>query len=294
MTWNTALVTGASSGIGLQFAHQLAQAGTDLVLVARSEDALRGVARRLTALHGVDVEVLGADLTRTDDLERVATRVADDAVPVDLLVNNAGVGTVGPLRDLPARREEELVALNAVAMVRLTRTAAEAMAERRRGTILNVASLAGYGPIPYFAVYSATKAFALHLTLAVREELRGTGVSVTALAPGFVDTAFAEKAGVFNPPLRRLWPAPEQVARAGLAGAASGRAVVLPGIAVRATGTLSRLLSPSAFARMGASAARRFAAGLVEQSAANASAAPAGPPPEQSIDFPPSARAAGG
>lgn len=294
MTWKTALVTGASAGIGREFAQQLARAGTNLVLVARSEDMLGELARGLAEEHGISAEVLVADLTRNADLEQVARRVRDAAAPVDLLVNNAGFGTVGPLRALPPGREMELVALNAGAVLRLSRAAAEAMTARGSGTILNVASLAGYVPIPYFSTYSATKAFVLHLSLGLREELRGTGVSVTALAPGFVDTDFVDKAGVRHAPLRRFWSDADRVARAGLAGAARGQAVVLPGLPVRVASIVSRLTPPSASARVTAATARRFLGGLVQQSAANASAAPAGPPPEQTIHLATSDRAVGG
>lgn len=281
MTWNTALVTGASSGIGREFALQLARQRTNLVLVARSKQQLEELAAQLRA-GGVDVEVLAADLTDPRDLDRVARRLQDSAAPVDLLVNNAGAGTIGPLAQLPLERELEIVRLNTEALLYLSRVAAEVMMSRGNGAILNMASLAGYGPIPYFAVYSATKAFALNVTLALREELRGTGVSVTAIAPGFVDTDFVEKAGVSDPPLRRLWADPARVARAGLQGAARGQAVVLPGLPVRATSVVSQVLPPAVLSRVSGLIARRLGV-AVQQAARNAAAAPAGPPPDQSI-----------
>lgn len=279
MTWNTALVTGASSGIGRELAIQLARRGTNLVLVARSEQQLQDLATQLRA-DGVDVEVLVADLTDPPDLDRVARRLHNTTAPVDLLVNNAGAGTIGPLVQLPLERELEIVRLNTEALLHLSRVAAEVMTSRGAGTILNMASLAGYGPIPFFAVYGATKAFVLNLTLALREELRGTGVSVTAIAPGFVDTDFVEKAGVSDPPLRRLWADPARVARDGLQGAARGQAVVLPGLPVRATSVLSHVVPPAVLARVSGLVARRLDA-TIQRAARNASAAPAGPPPDQ-------------
>ncbi len=285
MAWNTALVTGASSGIGREIVLQLARAGTNVVLVARSTDALTELASTVTSACGVTAEVLPADLTTQAGLDRVARRLRDPANPVDLLVNNAGVGTVGPVARLPLERETEVVRLNAVAVLHLSRVAAKAMQSRSHGSILNMGSLAGFAPVPYFAVYSATKAFVLQLTLALREELRGSGVSVTVIAPGFVDTDFGDKAGVRNPPLRRLYASAERVARDGLAGAARGRAVVTPGLPVRAGSVFARVSPPAVYARMMGTFARALGDNLVEQSAANASTAPSGPPPDETIYF---------
>ena len=285
MTWKTALITGASSGIGRAFAQQLAESGTDLVLVARSRDELADLASELRSAHDVHVEVLAADLTVDADLARVAKRVRQQTRPVDLLLNNAGTGTVGPLAELPLEREEQVVRLNGLAVLRLSGAAARAMRDRGSGTILNMASLAAYAPIPYFAVYSASKAFILTLTLALREELRGSGVSVTALCPGFVDTDFGDKAGVRRPPGRFLYTDVDTVVRAGLKGAAGGRAVVLPGPAVRVAGAVAKLGPQVVLSRVAASVARTLAAGRIAESADNAQEAPSGPPPDQVIDL---------
>ena len=283
MTWNTALVTGASSGIGRCMAQQLAATGSNLVLAARSRDELDQLALELTDAHGVSVEVLAVDLTDQGGVDRVVRRIRNTAKPIDLVVNNAGAGTIGKLADLPAEREAEIVRLNVLAVLQLSRAAAETMKRRGSGTILNMTSLAAYAPIPYFAVYGATKAFVLSLTLALREELRGSGVSVTAIAPGFVDTDFGDKAGVRNPPLRWLYADPEKVAREGLKGAARGRAVVLPGLTVLAGSVVSQLGPPSLLARMAAAGTRRLAGAAVQRATSNATAAPAGPPPDQTI-----------
>ena len=277
------MVTGASAGIGRNFAELLAQQGVNLVIVARSRGELDELADDLRRQHKVKVEVLTADLTKDADLERVSNRLRRDNGAVDVLVNNAGIGSLGPMTTVPLQREEQLVRLNVLAMLRLSRVAATEMVRRGEGTILNVSSLAAYAPIPYFAVYGATKAFVFSLTLALREELRGTGVSATVLAPGFVDTDFGDKAGLRNPPARWLYADPERVARDGLRGAASGDAVVLPGMAVRAAGFASQLIPPPIFARVAGAAARRLIGGSVLEAGQNTKASPQGPPPEQVI-----------
>lgn len=150
MAWTRALVTGGSSGIGRCFAERLAQRGTDLVLIARSEQELGTATCDLASRHGVSAEPLVADLTDVADLQRVDTRLRDDSRPVDLLVNNAGFSSVGHAADLPLEQEDEMLRLNALAVLHLTRSGAEAMRARGGGTVLNVASLAGYAPIPFF------------------------------------------------------------------------------------------------------------------------------------------------
>lgn len=281
MTWTSALVTGASSGMGRCFAVRLAERGVDLVLVARSGDVLDDLARDLRARHAVDVEVIAADLTDAADLRRVADRLRDGRRPVDLLVNNAGIGTVGPLTGLPAEREEQVVRLDVLAVLHLARTAAEQMSGRGAGTIVNMASLAAYGPVAYFAVYSAAKAFVLNLSLALREELRGSGVWVTAVCPGFVDTAFPQHAAVRRAPLQRWYADPDRVVRRALRGAEHRRAVVLPGGGVRLAAVGARLVPPALLARMFSGGARTLGARLVRRAASDAAAAPAGPPPVQ-------------
>lgn len=260
MTWTRALVTGASSGIGRCFAERLAQRGTDLVLVARSEQELGTATRDLASRHGVNAEPLVADLTDVADLQRVDARLRDDSRPVDLLINNAGFGSVGHAAGLPLEQEEEMLRLNALAVLHLTRSGAQAMRQRGGGTVLNSASLAGYAPVPFFSVYAATKAFVLHFSLGVREELRDSGVSVTTVCPGPVDTAFPEKAGVLRPPLRWLWAEPHSVADRALTGAAKGRAVVLPGPATTLAAMVARAAPPTVIAWSAAAIGRSWAA----------------------------------
>ncbi|MCA9529172.1 MAG: SDR family oxidoreductase [Myxococcales bacterium] len=191
----TALVTGASSGIGLELAKLLAKDGYDLVLVARSEDKLRALADELSSEHGVDARVEPADLGDPAAPGALQARLDAAGVQVDVLVNNAGFGTNGRFVDLPLDRELGMVQLNVTALTELTHRFAKGMVERGRGRVLNIASTAGFQPGPGMAVYYATKAYVISFSEAVAHELRGTGVTVTAHCPGATDTAFAHTAG---------------------------------------------------------------------------------------------------
>lgn len=260
MGYLRALVTGASSGIGLEFARQLAADGTDLVVVARSSDALERLADELTAAHAVEAEVLSADLTDASDLQRVADRIGDDEQPIDLVVNNAGFGTRGRFDQLPIDRELQEVDLNARAVVRLTHAATTVMVPRGHGGILNVSSTSAYQPIPYFATYAATKAFVTSFTQSVHEELKGTGVHVTVLGPGFTRTNFAEAADAESEASKLpdpLWMEPEPVVSAGLKGVAKNRATVVPGWHNQLTATVSGM-TPSSITRRVTALSRRF------------------------------------
>lgn len=191
----TALVTGASMGIGLELAHVFAENGHSLVLVARSEEKLKSLAAELEGRHGVNVRVVPADLGSAAAAERVFESVTADGVVVDYLVNNAGFGTAGPFLDTDVGREIEMVQVNVVALTHLTHLFARGMVSRRRGGILNIASTAGFQPGPNMAVYYATKAYVVSFSEALAVELRSSGVSVTAYCPGPVATEFARTAG---------------------------------------------------------------------------------------------------
>lgn len=225
-----ALVTGASSGIGRAFARALAARKHDVILSARREDRLREVAAELEHDHGVASEVLGADLGVDRGVAAVAARLVDSARPVDLLVNNAGFGTAGALWELDADGEEREIRVNVMAVVRLTHAALGPMVERGRGGVINVSSVAAYQPTPWGATYGATKAFVSSFTHAVHEELRGTGVRVMVLAPGYTHTEFHEQAAM---PVDRspelLWQSPETVVDAALRAYERGRVVCTPG-----------------------------------------------------------------
>lgn len=264
--WRRALVTGASAGLGAAFAQELAAAGVELVLVARDGGRLEALAAELP----VSTEVLVADLADPDDLAGVAARLyfahpgepcedmpagaaQGDKVrggPVDLLVNNAGFGTVGPFVDLAVDREVRQVAVNVVAVQRLTHAAGAAMAARGTGTILNVASVAGFRPAARSATYGATKAFVVGFSRAVATELAPRGVTVSCLCPGLTRTEFHRRAGYDTSSYPRwAWQEASTVARAGLRGAAAGKVTVVPGIHNRMSGHLMRLLPEAVLRR---------------------------------------------
>ena len=223
----TALVTGASSGIGEQFARQLAGRGYDLVLVARRRDRLEQLAGDLPGT----AHVVPCDLAT--EAGELAGKVAELGVDVDMLVNNAGFGTYGHFVDLDPERETEEVRVNCEAVVTLTHAFLPAMVERRRGGVIVVASTAGMQPIPYEAVYSATKAFALHFTEALHEELRGTGVRMLAVNPGPVPTEWQQVAGHDDTALVPGEIPAEQVVRESLEAYDAGRRSVIPGRTIR-------------------------------------------------------------
>ncbi|NNL65724.1 MAG: SDR family oxidoreductase [Myxococcales bacterium] len=234
----TALVTGASSGIGLSFCHRLARDGYRLVLVARRAERLEAIAKQLEQEHGIETEVFPADLVRKEELGSVEALLASEPT-LDLLVNNAGFGTTGPLASLDPDGEDSEIRLNVLALVRLTRAVLPGMIERGHGGIVNVSSMAGFSAGPYMATYAATKAFVNAFTEGVHEELRGTGVKIQALCPGFTRTEFQEVAGVGENPLPDfVWQEPDEVVEASLAGLESGSLIVVPGLANQALATV--------------------------------------------------------
>lgn len=235
-----ALVTGASSGIGATFARRLAAAGSDLVLVARRRDRLEAMASELTAAHGVRVEALVADLSDPDQLALVEARLRDGEWPVDLLVNNAGVGGHGSYSSLAVDDVDAMVRLNLLAPARLTSAALPVMVARGMGGIVNVSSISGEQPIPFVATYAATKAFLTSLSESLHEELRGTGVAVTAVLPGFTRSEFHDGADMGRSIPGPLWMTTEAVVDAALAAVARGQAICVPGLGYRMLVGLSR------------------------------------------------------
>jgi short-subunit dehydrogenase len=230
--WRRALVTGASAGIGEAFARRLAADGVDLVLVARRADRLEALADVLRS-PVCRVDVFAADLTDAADLERVAARVADTDQPVDLVVNNAGFGTFGTFWELPIRGELAQIDTNVSALVRLTHAALGRMVAEGRGAVLNVSSVAGNQPGPGDAVYAATKAFVTCFTEGLAEEVRNSGVTVTALCPGLTTSEFHEVAGLTHAPSAApgfLWMTSDEVAAEGLEAAAKGKVVHVTGL----------------------------------------------------------------
>ena len=246
-----ALITGASGGIGEEFARQLAAHGTHVVLVARSEERLAELAAGLREANGVEVEVLAADLTTDAGLAGVEDRLRRADAPVDLLINNAGFGTFGRFSRSDIEREEGQIRLNTLAPVRLTHALLPGLRARGGGGVLNIASMAAFAPIGRMATYGATKAFLTSFSEALHEELRGEGINVTALCPGFTRTDFQAVAGVEEASKAiptPLWGEADDVARSGIEGVASGRAVVVPG-GVNRLGAVISTFSPSAITR---------------------------------------------
>ena len=243
-TDRTALVTGASSGIGVELARQLAQRGHGVTLVARREGPLRQLADELHTTHGVRAEVAPADQADEAARDALVREVAERGLEVDVLVNNAGFSTMGAVHRSEAARELSMIRTDVEAVVHLCTALVPAMVDRGRGAVLNVASTAAFQPLPGQAGYSASKAFVLAYTQALAQELKGTGVTATALCPGPVETGFAAAAGmdeeVAGSSLPKvMWVSAEAVAAAGVEGLAKGKRVVIPGGANRVLARVS-------------------------------------------------------
>lgn len=250
----TCLVTGASSGIGAEIAKLLAAKGLGVTLVARREPKLRALAQELASKHGVRAEVVVADLTDESSRANIVSELGSRGLAVNVLVNNAGLTTMGAVYKGEVAAELAMIRTDVEAVVHLCTAFLPGMVERRSGAILNVASGAAFQPLPGQAGYGASKAFVLSYGHAIRAELRGTGVTVTTLCPGPVETGFGEAAGLTDEEAagalpKIMWVPSEQVAAAAVAGLDADRAVVIPGIANRlgaAAGWLTprRLIMP--------------------------------------------------
>jgi uncharacterized protein len=228
------LITGASAGIGAELAREFAKHGHSLVLVARSKDKLTALAGELNAAHDTDALVIVEDLSRKGCAQAIVDELADRGVEIDILVNNAGVLDVGPFADTATDVYDNMVALNVAALTSLTSLLLPAMVGRSFGRILNVASLAAFQPLPSMAVYAATKAYVLSLTESLSEELRGTGVKVTALCPGLTDTSMVSTIKAKSATAQRtpnmLISDPKTVAKQAYAATMSGQTILVPGI----------------------------------------------------------------
>jgi len=232
-------VTGASSGIGEELARELARRGHGVTLVARREERLRALASELAGAHGVRAEVAAADLADAGDRDRLLAELDERGLTVEILVNNAGLGTRGPFHALPAEREVAVVRLNVEAVVALCAALVPPMVARGRGAVLNLASSLAFQPVPLQATYSASKAFVLTFSEALTVDLHGTGVTVTALCPGPVRTDFP---GLITSSPAAFFVGVEEVARAGVDGLARGRRTVMPGVANQAGAVVGRHL----------------------------------------------------
>lgn len=245
----TALITGASIGIGAAFARELAERGMDLILVARSAEKLRALAVKLQQKHSIRAEIIVTDLTKENAADRVGEAVEELRMPVDLLVNNAGFGTHGEFHTLDAGRESDEIALNVAALVSLTHRFLPAMLARGDGGVINVASLAAFQPISYMAVYGATKAFVLSFSEALWAEYRGRGVRVLALCPSATDTPFFENVGSEHFDVKGK-ETPEQVVAAGLRAFEREKSYVVSGTKNWLLAQTSRFVPRSVVARL--------------------------------------------
>ncbi|MFJ9670494.1 SDR family NAD(P)-dependent oxidoreductase [Streptomyces sp. NPDC101221] len=222
----TALITGSTAGLGAAFARRLAADGHDLVLVARDTERLREQATELHDRHGIEAEVLTADLSTDAGIDAVATRLSDRRSPVDLLINNAGFGNKGRFLEVPMADELTMLKVHCEAVLRLTSAAVEAMRVRGRGGVVNVASVAAFVPR---GTYGASKAWVVQFTQGVAKDLSGSGVRLMALAPGFVRTEFHERAGMGTDNIPNwMWLDADNVVAAALADLSRGKSLSIP------------------------------------------------------------------
>lgn len=239
----TALITGASSGIGAAFARQLAPIGYSLILVARREERLAALASELGERYPISAEVLAADLANAADIERIERRIAE-LESLDLLINNAGFGAPGPFAEADLATQLNMINVHVIASVRLTRAVLPGMIARDRGAIINVSSIAGLVPIPGSATYSATKAYLNVFSEALQAELTGTGVKVQSLCPGFTHTGFhdtPEHKGHHRSRIpEAMWMSAEDVAAESLSALDRRQVIFVPGLKYRLVAVVAR------------------------------------------------------
>jgi uncharacterized protein len=225
---NTTLVTGASSGIGEVFARKLAAQGHNLLLVARSEDKLINLCNELGRSESTHAQYVAMDLSERDAPAQLFAETQARGLEIDFLINNAGFGSMGDFSTLDLDHELNMIDLNVRSLVELTHRFLVPMRERKRGSIINVASTAGFQPVPFMTTYAATKAFVLSFSEALAEENRPFGVKIMALCPGVTDTNFFEAAKIQRPPAR-ISQTPEAVAETALRALARGKSSVISG-----------------------------------------------------------------
>jgi len=247
----TALVTGASSGIGLALARRFAAGGFNLVLSAPEKSALQEAADSISKDHPVSITTIARDLTRENAADDLYREVHDLGIRIDLLVNNAGIGQRGKFHESPLEKDIAIIRLNVEALVRLTKKFLPEMVQRGSGRVLNVGSIAGFQPGPLLAIYHATKAFVVSFSEAIATELADTGVTVTCLCPGPVDTNFDVEADMENSRAFQssLVMEPDQVADAAYEATLSGQRIIIPGIANKALTFGRRFLPEEAQAK---------------------------------------------
>ncbi len=246
MSRQVTLITGASAGLGAEFARACAARGEALALVARRRDRLEALKAEL----GGDVHIFAADLAPPGAAQSLIAELGAEGLGVDTLINNAGFGLAGKFVNLPLGRQSEMIDLNVRALVELCHLVLPAMREGGKGAILNVASTAAFQPGPNMAVYYATKAFVLSFTEALHHELKGTGIRVSALCPGPTESEFSDVADSHSPTLERMKMPAAPVVRAGLAGLDANKAVVIPGFQNKIGAQASRFLTRAAMRRI--------------------------------------------
>ncbi len=242
-TVRTALITGASSGIGRAFARPLAAMGKDLILVARREDRLQALAAELSEKYPIQAHILQADLAQPDGPQRLFADTEGRGLTVDLLVNAAGFARVGEFSELPWEAQAAMIQLNVQALVELTRRYLPGMRQRHGGGVINIASTAAFQPVPYMAVYAATKAFVLSFSEAVAQEVAADGVTVLALCPGATATEFWSIAGHWQDRLATM-QLPDRVAALSLRAFDRRRSSIVPGLQDRVLAFAASRLSP--------------------------------------------------
>ena len=225
---NTTLITGASSGIGEAFARRLAALGRNVFLVARSEDKLIALCNDLGRLNSIRAQYVALDLTQPGSVAQLVDETKKRGLHVDMLINNAGFGSMGDFTKLDLDRELSMIDLNIKALLELTYRFIAPMRELKQGTIINVASTAGFQPVPFMATYAATKAFVLSFSEALWEENRTHGVQVMALCPGVTETNFFTAAQIESPPMR-VAQTPEEVVNTALRGLGRRKGHIISG-----------------------------------------------------------------
>ncbi len=252
MNKDNVLITGASSGIGLALAREFAQHGHPLVLTAPIPSELRDVAADIGRSFGVNVRTIAKDFENPASAEEIYAELAADRIPIEILVNNAGLGQRGKFWETPLDRDVAMIRVNVEAVVRLTKAFLPVMVKRGHGRILNTASIAGFEPGPMLAVYHATKAFVLSFSEAIATELEDTPVTVTALCPGPVDTDFFPKAEMIDTQVfqRGNVEAPQEVAHAAYDALMAGERVIVPGGMNKVMAFSRRFLPESTQAKM--------------------------------------------
>ncbi|KJK60112.1 SDR family NAD(P)-dependent oxidoreductase [Saccharothrix sp. ST-888] len=252
----TALITGATAGIGAAFARRLAKDGRDLVLVARNTERLEAAAAELGKRYGVQVETLTADLATEEGIAAVEERLRDSERAVDILINNAGFGNKGRFLSVPLQAELDMVKVHIEAVLRLTMAAVPGMRERGFGGIVNVASVAAFVPR---GTYGASKAWMVSFTQGIARDLGGTGVRLLALCPGFTRTEFHERAGMGTSNIPSwAWLSAERVVDEALRDLARGRTLSVPSKRYKAAVTLGRMLPAGTFGGVSSKAARSY------------------------------------